>query len=81
MGANPPYKRREGERMSARTSIATVLQKRRAEIESAWQQQLRHHNIAIESEVNWAPGVRSLYFRDPLGHLVELATPGLWGDE
>lgn len=40
MGANPPYKRREGERMSARTSIATVLQKRRAEIESAWQQQL-----------------------------------------
>jgi catechol 2,3-dioxygenase-like lactoylglutathione lyase family enzyme len=48
---------------------------------SAWHQHLRHHNIAIESEVNWAPGVRSLYFRDPDGHLVELATPGLWGDE
>jgi len=45
---------------------------------SAWHQHLRHHNIAIESEVNWAPDVRSLYFRDPDGHLVELATPGVW---
>ena len=48
---------------------------------SAWHQHLGHHKIEIESEVNWAPGVRSLYFRDPDGHLVELATPGLWGDE
>jgi catechol 2,3-dioxygenase-like lactoylglutathione lyase family enzyme len=47
----------------------------------AWQEQLHRLGIAVESEVNWAPGVRSLYFRDPDGHLVELATPGLWGDE
>ena len=47
----------------------------------AWKKHLHHHNIPIESEVNWAPGVRSLYFRDLDDHLVELATPGLWRDE
>ena len=34
--------------------------------------------IEIESEVTWTRGGRSLYFRDPDGHLVELATPGVW---
>ena len=47
----------------------------------AWQEQLHRRGIAVESEVNWAPSVRSLYFRDPDGHLVELATPGVWDDE
>ena len=32
----------------------------------------------MESEVTWPQGGRSLYFRDPDGLLVELATPGLW---
>src|SRR5262249_8843010 len=27
---------------------------------------------------NWERGGRSIYFRDPDGHLLELATPGLW---
>jgi rsbT co-antagonist protein RsbR len=36
----PFVKRREGERMSAKTSIATVLKNRRADIETAWLQQL-----------------------------------------
>jgi len=47
----------------------------------AWQQQVQSRGITIESVVNWSPGVRSLYFRDPDGHLVELSTPGLWKDE
>ena len=43
-----------------------------------WQKELRRRNIAIESEVRWPAGGRSLYFRDPDNHLVELATPGIW---
>jgi catechol 2,3-dioxygenase-like lactoylglutathione lyase family enzyme len=45
---------------------------------SAWEQQLQERDIAIESRVRWSSGAISLYFRDPDGHAVELATPGLW---
>ena len=44
----------------------------------AWRTHLSNHSVAIESEVNWPRGGCSLYFRDPDGNLVELATPGLW---
>ena len=43
-----------------------------------WKQHLDSIAIPIESEVRWERGGRSLYFRDPDGHLVELATPLLW---
>lgn len=46
----------------------------------AWRHHLAGLGIAIESTVHWpADGASSLYFRDPDGHLVELATTGLWG--
>lgn len=35
--------------------------------------------IAIESEVGWPSGATSIYIRDPEGHSVEFATPGMWG--
>lgn len=44
----------------------------------AWRAHLAAHGVTIESEVRWERGGRSLYFRDPDGHLVELATPGVW---
>ncbi|HSI42468.1 MAG TPA: VOC family protein [Xanthobacteraceae bacterium] len=44
----------------------------------AWQAHLERAGVAIESRVDWRGGGTSLYFRDPDGHLVELATPGLW---
>lgn len=43
-----------------------------------WLARLRAAGIAIESETKWERGGRSLYFRDPDGHAVELATPGIW---
>ena len=45
---------------------------------SAWEERLRQQGVAVESTVDWPRGGRSLYFRDPDGHLLELATPGLW---
>lgn len=43
-----------------------------------WKARLAEQGIMVESEVTWPRGSRSLYFRDPDGLLVELATPGLW---
>lgn len=44
----------------------------------AWQSHLAACGIGIESEAGWDRGGRSLYLRDPDGHLVELVTPGIW---
>ena len=49
-----------------------------AEALDPWRERLGAENVAIESEVQFEAGGRSLYFRDPDGHLLELATPGLW---
>jgi catechol 2,3-dioxygenase-like lactoylglutathione lyase family enzyme len=43
-----------------------------------WEQHLKARGVAIEGATNWSRGGRSIYFRDPDGHLLELATPGLW---
>lgn len=43
-----------------------------------WRERLESLGIAIESETGWERGGRSLYFRDPDQHLVELITPGIW---
>jgi catechol 2,3-dioxygenase-like lactoylglutathione lyase family enzyme len=46
----------------------------------AWKDRLTAEGVAVESEVSWPQGGRSLYFRDPDGNLGELATPGLWAN-
>jgi catechol 2,3-dioxygenase-like lactoylglutathione lyase family enzyme len=48
-----------------------------AELEG-WRAWLQAHGVAIEAEMEWPRGGRSIYFRDPDGHALELATPGLW---
>jgi catechol 2,3-dioxygenase-like lactoylglutathione lyase family enzyme len=45
----------------------------------AWRERLQSQGIAIEKEMQWPRGGRSLYFRDPAGNSVELITPGCWG--
>jgi catechol-2,3-dioxygenase len=45
---------------------------------ATWQERLAAEGIAIEGHTLWPRGGESIYFRDPDGHLVELATPGLW---
>jgi catechol 2,3-dioxygenase-like lactoylglutathione lyase family enzyme len=49
-----------------------------ADAYEAWRERLRGRSIAIESETTWERGGRSMYFRDPDGHLLELITPGIW---
>ncbi len=44
----------------------------------AWERWLAQHDVSVESRVDWDRGGRSLYFRDPGGHSVELVTPGTW---
>jgi catechol 2,3-dioxygenase-like lactoylglutathione lyase family enzyme len=43
-----------------------------------WEERLADANVAIEGRIKWPRGGESVYFRDPDGHLLELATPGLW---
>ncbi len=45
---------------------------------TAWEARLTDAGVAIESRLTWDRGGISLYFRDPDGHSVELATPGVW---
>jgi catechol 2,3-dioxygenase-like lactoylglutathione lyase family enzyme len=45
---------------------------------SPWLARLAALGVPIESRVDWAAGGHSIYFRDPDGRSVELATPGTW---
>ena len=45
---------------------------------AAWEASLEARGVALESRIVWPRGGTSLYFRDPDGHSVEIATPGLW---
>jgi catechol 2,3-dioxygenase-like lactoylglutathione lyase family enzyme len=49
-----------------------------ASAEPAWLRRLQEKGVEIESQVDWPRGGRSLYFRDPDNHLLELITPGCW---
>lgn len=44
----------------------------------AWERRLADRGIAVEGRTDWPRGGHSLYVRDPDGHLLELATPGIW---
>ncbi len=43
-----------------------------------WRARLTDFGVAIDAEVTWPSGGRSIYFRDPARNVVELAPPTLW---
>ena len=43
-----------------------------------WETRLADKGIAVEGRTDWPKGGRSIYFRDPDGHLLELVTRGTW---
>ena len=45
---------------------------------AGWLERLDALHVPIESRVDWPRGGHSIYFRDPDGRSVELATPGTW---
>ena len=49
-----------------------------AEDVGPWQERLAREGVAVEGTVSWPGGAKSLYFRDPDQHLLELITPGFW---
>ncbi|MBW6390426.1 VOC family protein [Billgrantia antri] len=69
MGTIPPH---DGK---GRVHLAFAIAKREL---TAWERQLSDHGVTIEGRTHWPRGGESLYFRDPDGHLIELATPGIW---
>jgi catechol 2,3-dioxygenase-like lactoylglutathione lyase family enzyme len=44
-----------------------------------WADWLGQKGIPVERTIDWPGGGRSLYFRDPAGNSLELATPRIWG--
>ncbi|HFA50682.1 MAG TPA: glyoxalase/bleomycin resistance/extradiol dioxygenase family protein [Bacteroidetes bacterium] len=45
---------------------------------SDWRNWLIEKGVEIESEVTWDSGDKSIYFRDPAGNCLEVASAGLW---
>ena len=64
-----------GHGVSGRSHLAFSIP---AEDVGPWQERLAGAGVAVESTVSWPGGARSLYFRDPDQHLLELITPGFW---
>ena len=46
-----------------------------------WRGWLEQCGVTIEKIIDWPGGGRSVYFRDPTGNSLELATPRIWGIE
>jgi catechol 2,3-dioxygenase-like lactoylglutathione lyase family enzyme len=49
-----------------------------AEAYEGWKEYLAEHGVATIEERTWASGVRSFYFRDPAGNVLEIAEGDLW---
>jgi len=59
------------------SSIHFALEIEQAGYEAA-KNLLVQNKIAIEKEMSWGSGGKSIYFRDPAGNLLEIVTKGQW---
>jgi catechol 2,3-dioxygenase-like lactoylglutathione lyase family enzyme len=78
---NPLVSRESNDRFPAHGSFGpghVAFGVREAELDP-WIDWLASHGVAIERTIEWPRGGRSVYFRDPSGNSLELATPRIWG--
>ena len=59
------------------SSIHFALEIEQVDYEAA-RKVLIQNKIFIEIEMSWGSGGKSIYFRDPVGNLVEIITKGQW---
>ena len=74
------FARLEGGRIPAHGAIGDVhaaFAVKKNEIDK-WKQRLSIRNVLIEKEIVWDNHAQSIYFRDPSGNSIEIATIGLW---
>jgi catechol 2,3-dioxygenase-like lactoylglutathione lyase family enzyme len=45
---------------------------------TAWKEHLSRHEIPLLEEITWENGVRSFYFSDPAGNVLEIAEGDMW---
>ncbi len=68
-GSIPPHDGRGTQHMALAIEEAALAD---------WEAALTAAGVATESRLAWGSGSTALYFRDPDGHSIELATPRLW---
>ncbi len=44
----------------------------------AWKEHLHARGVAVTDEITWPNGVRSFYFDDPAGNVLEIADGDMW---
>jgi catechol 2,3-dioxygenase-like lactoylglutathione lyase family enzyme len=59
------------------SSIHFALEIKQVDYEAAKNVLIRN-GIPFEKEMSWGSGGKSIYFRDPVGNLVEIVTKGQW---
>jgi catechol 2,3-dioxygenase-like lactoylglutathione lyase family enzyme len=43
-----------------------------------WKRHLAAHDVPLTDEIAWGNGVRSFYFDDPAGNVLEIADGDMW---
>jgi catechol 2,3-dioxygenase-like lactoylglutathione lyase family enzyme len=74
-GQVPPCSPDAGERLGPGHVAFAVAE---SELDDWWYR-LQSKGVTVLSEVAWEGQGRSIYFRDPDDHLLEIVTPGVWG--
>lgn len=69
------YGRIAGHEGSGRLHMAFAITEDQLE---PWRAHFAVHGIPLAGDAHWKRGGTSLYIRDPDGHAIEFATPGLW---